>query len=1349
MTSNSEKPKTARWLVLFSVFVLMASWVWANLPRLAAGQYGVITFFLGTMFALMLVLRKKLEGEGFKLPGWALACIGATGFLFALVGIIVPIHQLEWLGVLFVLYAALAWALPRRSGKDLVFALILVYWIHPLPGQLFGPLQLGMQWVSVKLSEDLLQFFNVRVWGDGFYLRTATRVFGVPEACSGMKTAVTVLFCGAGVGLLMRLRGWSLAGLLMLGMVQALILNVLRISLLVWVGINKPPDWSDKVVHDTMGIFLLLAVGLIHLDAALFNQWGARRRRRQELRVANDEVGEDEDKRRRWPDFWQIMIAGWPVLVALLVTVAVVLGIAWRLSPHHRAEMIRGAAEGMMTTGDKENAQRAVQAALVLEPGNDSLLADLARIKISRGQQEEGLRILRRKPLAARGLAERILEIQALLELKRMDEAVNVVGNLPKESYDMPGVALVLAQFNAILDRPEEVARHVVKAARGLGTQEGIRRLFPYMAARDLWDSIRQADSALRYENPVHGMIAAEARLRANDLKGAAEVLRRSLKDFEREPIFLRQVIRMAREWPKSEWSDRFESLFIANLGVIKPNDLIQVMEGAYAIGRPQLGWLAYRRLMTVAPDDPMLLIAPVQYGRQWFLFQHAQLGIAAAGSELVDAKPFFQWASTLPPWRGLWDRIPLAGELGGVVTKEGFQRTLKSCLTALEKAEAKGPLEFRLQLLWVKVLGELGRWDEAHDKLRQFEAAEPKLHRNYLLVHSDLYKAQSDWEACFEALSEYVRDEPHPQLTAWIDLAHAAMALNQGAYAMGCMDEARKDYPESDEWSLAMAGMLAFFGDSEKALHLVGGMSHPPHPSIRARLLMDTGRVSEGQKLITTDNLPDYTGTKRQSGLLPPAEWSLEWKGGRIQEDNYERERKMIKDCAVPYLKTLNGLKISWYEQKGMGLTSDIKFWEAAGNDDREKASALYLLGMLLTRQGRSNEAARVCERALELKPNWCLLWRTRLMTANEGGAPTNVLASLAQQAVKACPHDDEIWLANLVAQVRNGADEKWCGAEVARVISEKRCSPGTLVRGGNFLTQRNYTNAAAAAIRSAIKAGKGLLPAYVAGLACAIKMNDYAWALECARAGADQALDPSPYYKTIVLLKSRSGRADADMVRALEGLSSQYPEQSFWAERLGEAYFLKGQTDRALGVLEDALAREKGEKQASPRTFLLAAESARREGNLSRAIKILKVCHARYPKDLQVLNNLIYVLAQDPVSLSEAAALLPELLKGDRDNFAVYDTAALVYSRSGDLVRAEEYMKKALTLVKKGEYAWLEVYLNAAETQFRLGKYKAARESLELIMKTPGRSSAMDARVRELQNELSKKERDNSSWF
>jgi len=1348
----------SRRVVMGSAFLLIAAWTWVNLPRLAAGQNGVLTFVLGTLFAGILIFRTKPEGEEFKLPPKGLAGVGVSGVGLALIGIIIPVHQVEWLGILMVLYSALAWALPRRHGKDLVIALTLVYWIHPLPSQLFGPLQLSLQWLSVKLSEGLLQILNVRVWGDGFVLRTGARIFGVPESCSGLKTAVTVMFCGVGVGLLMRFRVWTILWLLLLGLGQVVALNVIRISGIVWFGMDKPADWNEAVLHDTMGIFLLLAVALIHLDAVLIRQWSKARQHRKTLKEINDEVGEEDEKIRRWPIFWRVVFGWWRAVMAVLILVALIVTVVVRSRPHHRLEMIRGVAEGLMTSADLENARRAIMAGLAIEPGNDDLLLDLARLTITRRQYEEGLRIIRRKSAQERSIGERILEAQALLALKRLNEVAGVVAALPAGSRDLPGVALVLAEFNAVMDKPSEVGKYVVKAARGVGTQEGIRALFAYMAARDLWESIRLSDSDLPYATPLQGVIAAESHLRVNDIAKAANTVRRAMKGRELNPLFLNPVIRIAREWPDSEWVGQFESIFLANLQNLKPADLTLAMEGAFSVGRADLGWVAYRRLLTVSPDDPMLMIAPAEYGRKWFNFRHELIGVAGSGQDLVDIKPFYQFASGIPPWKELWDRIPLAEELGGIITREGYQRRLNLCLDALVKVEAQQKLDFRLQLLWGRVLGELGRWDEAHAKLRQFEEKAPRRHKEFLLAHAELYKLQSDWDSCFQILGEYIQGDSHPPLAVWIDFANSAMSLDLGSYAMGCMEEARRDYPESEEWSLAMAGMWSYFGFGEEALFVVNNMRNPPHPAVRAKLLMETGRVVEGQKLILAENLPDFGGMKRQTELMPPAEWTLDWRGGRIQDADYERERQAIKDRRVPFLKSLNTLKAAWYRQKGGGFSSDMATWEGAGHESREKAVALNELGLLLMRQGRTNEADRVVSEALTIMPNWSLLWRVKLILAN--GATVAAKAGnsistndarvvLASKALDNCPFDGEIWLANLVMRVRSGAPAEWAGEEVSRVISERRYSPGILVRAGDYLLRRDYTNAACLTARAAIKSGQGLLPAYVLGVTCAVKTKDFPWALACARTGAEQALEPWPFYKIIIGLKIRSGQADPDVIKALEGLASQYPEQSVWSERLGEIYFRKGQTDRALGVLEDALAREEGKKQALPRTYLLAAEAARREGNVGRAIKILKLCRTKFPDDVNVLNNLIFTLAQDPLHVGEAEALLPELLKSKHDDFAICDTAALVYMRAGNLVQADQYMKKSLSMVKEGEYAWLEVYLNAAETQLRLGKYKEARSSLSLIMKSPERSSAMEARVRELQNELSRKERDQSGWF
>jgi len=1339
MTSKKSMPAPHR-LVLFGVFILIAAWIWANLSRLAAGQNGVLSFFLGSLFALILIFRPKLEHEGYKLPGWGLGLIGAGGTLMAILGMIIPIHQIEWLGMLLILYAALAWALPRRYGKDLVFALFLIYWIHPLPSQIFGPFQLAMQSLSVKFSEGLLQSLNVRVWGDDMVLRVGTRVFGVPEACSGMKTAITVLFCGLGVGLLMRFGKWALAVLLGIGLVQVLILNVIRISGMVWFGKDKPPGWNEQALHDTMGIFLLLAVGLIHLDAVLLRQWLKFREHQATLKVIDDEIGEKEEKIRRWPVFWRFVFAWWKHITAILVIGLIFLTFHYRLRADHRAEMIRGVAQAL-SNSDLENAQRAIQAALILTPGDDDLLLDLAKIKIGRGKFEEALRLIQRKPVNARSIEERVFEARALLELKRIKEVAETISRFPPESRQLPGVALVLAEFYSVLDKPAEVGSNVVLAARGVGTQERIRGLFPYMAGRDLWDSIRLADSDLPYATALQGLIAVEARLRIGDTTKAAEVLRRAMKSRELDPVFLNPVIRIMRDRQDAEWQHLFESLFMANLQTIKAPDLTLAMDGAFSTGRPDIGWLAFVRLATIAPDDPMLLIAPAEYGRKWFQFRHETLGVGGFGEKMVDAKPFFQIASGQSPWRELWKRIPMANELGGLISREGYEHQLKLCLEALQKMEAKKALDTRLKLLWGRVLGELGRWEEAHEKLNLFERQSGQQHALYLAAHAELYKAQGDWEMCYEMLSEYIRTESHPPLTVWLDLANAAMALDLGSYAMECMDEARHDYPESEEWSLAMAGMWSFFGFSEEALFVVNNMKHAPDPSLRAKLLLATGRIEEGQKLLLVENLHDIAIPKKQTEMLPPAEWAMEWRGGKLDDEDYALERKALKPRQSPFLKALQATKASWYSAKGQGKTSDLDQWTSIGRNAREKGLALGELTLLLIRQDRTNEALNTITQALQFQPASGLLNRLHVLLRKD--AQTTAKAHTAQ------PLDGELWLAHLVAEMRAGGNADWAAGEIQKAVTNHLYPPGTLVRAGEFFLRCNFTNAASIAAQAAIKDGQGLLPADVLGVTTALKIKDTAWALTCARAGTEHAIEPWPFYKIIIGLKIRSGKTDPDIIQALEGLTSKYPEESIWAERLGEVYFQKGQTDRALGVLEDALAREVGQKQALPRTYLLAAESARREGNIPRAIKILKLAHTRYPSDLNVLNNLIFTLAQDPMYIAEALTLLPSLLDEKKDDFAIHDTAALVYMRSGNLIEAEKHMQKALTLVKKGDYAWLEVYLNAAEAQLRTGKTREAHESLSLILKTPERSTIIDARARALLDELSRKEREQTKWF
>ena len=312
----------------------------------------------------------------------------------------------------------------------------------------------------------------------------------------------------------------------------------------------------------------------------------------------------------------------------------------------------------------------------------------------------------------------------------------------------------------------------------------------------------------------------------------------------------------------------------------------------------------------------------------------------------------------------------------------------------------------------------------------------------------------------------------------------------------------------------------------------------------------------------------------------------------------------------------------------------------------------------------------------------------------------------------------------------------KKWAMEEVKRAASAKTFSPDTMLRVSDFLLKNGIIEPAVAAARDGISRSDNYAPAYLTGLKCAIANNDKEWALYCAKAGASIAPDPARFYSVLIDLESAQKE---DLVRALEYLKEHMPDDWEWTERLGYVYFQKGDTRRTLNLIGPLIQENINEVQLE--SLLMAAESARVEGMSDKAINILSAAYETHSEQLAVLNNLVYCLAQQDKTLPQARKLLPRLLEMDKDSPAVLDTAAVVYLRSGDVERADEYMKKALERLDAGmDYSALEIRLNAAEIIFRQGNLEKAKQALEAILSDPDRSNIVDSRVHKLLNLVNK---------
>jgi len=1322
-----------RKIVLLAAAVLFLVWGFLNIGRLTGDQEGLIRIVLGVILSLAILLRWKPAEEGLGRRPWLAPTAGIVGALLVVAGIVFRVHQFEWLGIILLLYACLIWALPPYFARDIALSLLLLYWVHPLPGQVFGSFQLAMQGMSVRGAEWLLHCLNVRVWADGLMLNTGLRVFGVPEACSGMRTAVTVFLCTLGVCVLLRHRWRSTVFLVAAGLVQVLLLNILRITLVVFFAPRMPEEWADTALHDTAGLFLLVSIVLTQIEVSWWKIKEADRRRIAEGHRSGSV--ERPERAFKAPRFWHVARKIGPRLVLVVVVLMFLAAGAYKSRPSHR-RIMRTEVIDLLMDHDRDTAFRAVECFLAERPDDRNLLSKKAQILVSRGEYEAALRTLDSLPGELEA-TEKVAKSWALMALKKPEEAVAVIETLPDNIKRVPSVAIIRAQYGALMGNLGDVVENIVIAANSHRALERVRALFPYLALHEQWEVIAACDRGPDYGDITHALIALQARLKAGPAERAGEICRKGIEKWPDDPRFLPGLFALALSRPGGEWEGLLAEGLKRNLGRLDADQLALFMNYAFRLSRPDLGWIAYCRLREIDARDPELLIMPARFGDVWLRFQRNRIGVGGRSREdLIDLAAWYRHTRDVWPMAGAWQRVPLAD----LVTSADLERVksdaLEACLSELKERADKGLLNRRMFRTFVDALASGGKLEEAHRRLDEMIEAFPDLKASALLRHAFLYSGEKMWARSYESAREARTVLQTPLLQADLLLIDAMLNMNMGVCALDAAQRAVELYAGAAEAEIALASAWNFYGYSEQAYTVVSRRSWSETFPPMVQLLYDTGRRKEAEKKSRALGVPILKGKDepREFYTLPPAELTLagQWEEP-LTDEAMDREAQVLAGAddslGSVFLQALRQRTIAWYREHGEGAAGDLDAWEKIGRDDMEKGAAFHRLAVLLARQRRNKEAIEAAEAALVHMPRSAVLHR--IMIALSEGEAERVAAALA-----ACPDDPEIWLAGLVVDSLDEKARERVDRAVTGAIAAGRISVGTAVRAGDFMLRRGRLDAASRLARYALERAKGFLPAYALGLRCAVRAGDREWALKCAHEGIEQSGDPAVFYRCIAFLKDESGESDMETMRALEYLQQRFPEEAHWGTMLGGIYFERGDSKRALAVLssipEDSVAK------ADVKSLLMASEAARIEGDPELARRFLETGHGIYPDRVSILNNLVYNLAQQPATLARAKALLPKLLEVDKKSAGVLDTLAFVFFKTGDLDSAQKYSRQALAALEEDDYAALEIRLNAARIFHRAGNPGEAKRLLEAVSQDKRCSGRIEYECRRLLDQI-----------
>ncbi|MDP6523604.1 MAG: archaeosortase/exosortase family protein [Kiritimatiellia bacterium] len=1345
-----------RRVVLWLATLLFGIWLALNIGHLVLTQNGFIRFSLCLVFALLILLRKK-EGRATPfLPTWTVLVSAIGGTCATIAGIILPVAQLEWLGLILVLLSCLQWSLPASHSRDSLLALALLYWAHPLPSQVFTPMQYGMQFLSVEGTEWFLHLFNVRVWADGFVLHTGVNVYDVPHWCSGMRTATTVVLVAAGLGFIKRLRPRHCVILVIVALFQSLLLNIIRLSSMV-VFAPKVGGGSNAVfLHDTTGIISLAGVFLVYLEL-LYLEY--RERKRIELQ---GELNPFWMKvLTEHPPIWRIVLEYKWVFLSVIAFGFLAAELAHRSRISHRAEMIKGVVEILRDTRQLELAQKAAEDVRSLVPYSVDWEMAILRLLLMRGEYDRVLKGLDSIPSEDEMLViqKNILAAYCHMGLGDLKTAARYVGTLPEQTQkNDPRAAMILAEMAHFSGDIEGVANNVTTAMKWRPNINRVRAMYPYLRAGRKWRAIAATDVNVPYRDPTLALCAIEAHMNLNAVPRVASLTLYMLRMWPNDPRTLEPLFFLASKKVESQWEPRFASQLRRSARQAEDADTLYVLfRRCLHLGRADLLWALHLRIEELDPSYPGLKMNAVVNARQWFSFRKRYLGMQAPKAvDRIDLRSLYRLASGLNAWKGTCARIPCGEDLSPERTVQIRKSYLDEAIKEFRKRDAADALSLVMKYEYVKALEMAGEIEWAKRQLDHIAVKFPGQRTRTRIVLSEIHERRGDWQQVYETLRKYV-DEDVLHLAPLLRLSRAQAHLRLGIASVDTARKAFALFPSSTQAIERLASALKRFDSPEEALFL---LSKPRVRQSRALDVLEAQTLHASQRFEELDRFcrasfispPDMSPGTVQRPYLPRAEVSmLRHRVFIPSEDHFKWNAEMLErnrdDTTSPFIRNLTDLWLAHYRRRDRDAPVDIEKWVEGGRDNQEKAILLNQLTVLLCREYRYSQAREVAIRAVKIFPESPQVWRFAASLCGPDLA-------LIRAARDACPSDSDLWLADLVVTTQiakgiatpvnvfsgdsDGPDassttngqhsttvdlpgnmEQWVLGAVKDAEASQAFSPAAMTRAGDYLFRGGFTKAACVVARDADAKARSLLPAYVLAIRCAIVEKDKDWALDCTeRAIASALRPPTVFYERFVRLKSDTEPIDIDneMVEALKVLRRDDSENPLWAQILGYVRFQRGGWEVIDALQQMTTAIEYGATNRTP--YVIAAESARLLDGLDRATELLREGLSRYPNDMGMMNNLVFTLSLAPEGIEEALDRLPALMQQARNSLQVLDTASVVYTRSGLLDDAETILKQILLKVEEGSRSWFRASTRSAEVKLLRGDAKAALKDLHTLI-------------------------------
>jgi exosortase len=237
-------------LLLYSKILRAMAIQWWDDPNYSHG-------FLVPLFAGYLIWRKRGALQGLPRSGsLAGLAVIAAGICLLLLGDFGADNFLMRSSLIVVLAGLVLFHLGPDILRGILFPLAFLFFMVPLPGVVFYAITFPLQRLAAQQAAWTLEALGVPVLLDGNVIHLAQLTLGVTEACSGIRSLIS-LFAGAVAWAYLLLpMGWSMVLFVAATLPITIFANAARVVITGLIGQTFGVQYASGFFHEFAGLVI-------------------------------------------------------------------------------------------------------------------------------------------------------------------------------------------------------------------------------------------------------------------------------------------------------------------------------------------------------------------------------------------------------------------------------------------------------------------------------------------------------------------------------------------------------------------------------------------------------------------------------------------------------------------------------------------------------------------------------------------------------------------------------------------------------------------------------------------------------------------------------------------------------------------------------------------------------------------------------------------------------------------------------------------------------------------------------------------------------------------------------------